>query len=87
MIHRLRALLKRGDARLQPVDTGELIADVLELAHAELITRRVTANAVVETGLSPLLGDKVQLQQVLLNLILNGCEAMATIAVPIGGCS
>jgi two-component system sensor kinase FixL len=43
--------------------------------------RRVTANAVVEPGLSPLLGDKVQLQQVLLNLILNGCEAMATIAV------
>jgi two-component system sensor kinase FixL len=81
VIHRLRALLKRGDARLQPVDTSELIADVLELAHAELITRRVTANAVVETGLSPLLGDKVQLQQVLLNLILNGCEAMATIAV------
>jgi len=78
VIHRLRALLKRGETRLQPVDTSALVREVLELAHAELITRRVTATAVVDPRLPLILGDRVQLQQVLLNLILNACEAMNT---------
>jgi signal transduction histidine kinase/integral membrane sensor domain MASE1 len=78
VIHRLRALLKRGDSHLQPLDASELVGDVLELARAELLTRRVAVTSQVEPGLPPLLGDKVQLQQVLLNLILNACEAMGT---------
>ncbi len=77
VIDRLRALLKRGETRLQQLDPGELIRDVLELAHAELIVRRVTATTLVEPDLPPVLGDRVQLQQVLLNLILNACEAMS----------
>lgn len=81
VIRRLRALLKRGETRLQPLDTGELVSDVLELAHAELIARRVTASAVVAPDPPPVLGDRVQLQQVLLNLILNACEAMSDTAV------
>jgi signal transduction histidine kinase len=82
VIRRLRALLKRGDTHLQPMDTRELVAEVLELAHAELITRRVTATALVAPDLPPVLGDRVQLQQVLLNLIINACEAMNTTAAP-----
>ncbi|HUL01718.1 MAG TPA: MASE1 domain-containing protein [Gemmatimonadales bacterium] len=77
VIQRLRALLKRGETRLQSVDAGELLSESLELAHAELITRGVTATAVVEPNLPPLVVDRVQLQQVLLNLILNACEAMS----------
>src|SRR5262249_9793335 len=42
VIHRLRALLKRGEMRPQHLDGGDLVREVLELAHAELITRRVT---------------------------------------------
>ena len=76
VIRRLRALLRRGETRLQPVDVAELIAEVLELAHAELITRRVTATSLVAPNLPPVLGDRVQLQQVLFNLILNACESM-----------
>jgi C4-dicarboxylate-specific signal transduction histidine kinase len=76
VIHRLRALLRRGETRLQPLNTTELISEVLELAHAELITRRVTVTSVVDPNLPAVLGDRVQLQQVLLNLILNACEAM-----------
>jgi C4-dicarboxylate-specific signal transduction histidine kinase len=78
VIRRLRALLKRGDTHLQPMDIRELLSEVLELAHAELITRRVTATALVARDLPPVLGDRVQLQQVLLNLIINACEAMNT---------
>ena len=82
VIRRLRALLKRGDTHLQPMDTKELISEVLELAHAELITRRVRATALVAPDLPPVLGDRVQLQQVMLNLILNACEAMTSTDAP-----
>jgi two-component system, LuxR family, sensor kinase FixL len=81
VIRRLRALLKRGDMRLQSLDARELVSDVLELAHAELIARRVTANAVLAPMPTPVLGDRVQLQQVLLNLVFNACEAMSSAAV------
>ncbi|MGH9884702.1 MAG: ATP-binding protein, partial [bacterium] len=78
VIDGLRALLKRGETRVQPVDTAELVREVMELAHAELITRRVTATATLGPNLPPVLADRVQLQQVLLNLILNACEAMGS---------
>ena len=76
VIRRLRALLKRGEARLQPTDARELVNEVLELARTELITRRVAATASVSRDTPLVLADRVQLQQVLLNLILNACEAM-----------
>jgi signal transduction histidine kinase len=82
VIRRLRALLKRGDTRLQPMDTTELVTEVLELAHAELITRGVAATAQIPPDLPPVMGDRVQLQQVLLNLILNACEAMTSMPAP-----
>ena len=77
VIRRLRAMLNRGETRMQPLDTAELVHDVLELAHAELITRRVIATAVLAPNLPQVLGDRVQLQQVLLNLVLNASEAMS----------
>jgi two-component system, LuxR family, sensor kinase FixL len=76
VIRRLRALLSRGETRLLPLDAAELVNDVLELAHAELITRGVSATAVIGHNLPPVLADRIQVQQVLLNLILNACEAM-----------
>jgi signal transduction histidine kinase/integral membrane sensor domain MASE1 len=76
VISGLRAMLKRGETRVQPVDTVELVRETLELAHAELITRGVGATSYVEPSLPPVLADRVQVQQVLLNLILNACEAM-----------
>ena len=82
VIQRLRELLKRGDTRLQPVDARELLGEVLDLSRTELITRQVNATATIESSLPTFLGDRVQLQQVLLNLILNGCEAMSATAPP-----
>ncbi|HEY4588499.1 MAG TPA: ATP-binding protein, partial [Thermoanaerobaculia bacterium] len=62
------------------IEGGELVGEVLALAHTELITRQVSATAVVEPALPSFVGDRVQLQQVLLNLVLNGCEAMSAAA-------
>jgi len=76
VIRRLRALLRRGETRVLPVDAAELVAEVVELSHAELITRGVSASVLVGAELPPVLADRVQLQQVMLNLILNACEAM-----------
>lgn len=77
VIRRLRSLLQRGDRQLQAVDAAALVSDVSALARTELIARRIDLLATVAPGVPPIWGDKVQLQQVLLNLILNGCEAMA----------
>ena len=78
VIDRLRALFQRGEIHRQRLSPEELVRESLELAHAELVTRRVIATIEVEPGLPPVSGDRVQLQQVLLNLILNACDAMNT---------
>ena len=78
VIRRLRAMLKHGETRLQPLDTAELIGDVLQLANAELVTRRVSVTTSIAMDIPPILGDRVQVQQVMLNLILNASEAMAS---------
>ena len=76
VIRRLRALLKRGEARFLAIDVEELISEVLGFARAELITQGITVSTNIATGPQAIFGDRVQLQQVLLNLILNACDAM-----------
>src|SRR5262249_29614515 len=76
VIRRWRTLLRKGETQLQPLDLNEVMNEVLRLAHSELIAHRVTVTAKLTTGRSTVRGDRVGLQQVLLNLILNACDAM-----------
>jgi PAS domain S-box-containing protein len=77
VIQRLRALLRKRETKIEPVDCNELISDVLLLLGAESRCRHVNVETQLAADLPFVLGDKVHLQQVLLNLLLNGMDAMA----------
>jgi PAS domain S-box-containing protein len=78
VITRLRVLLKKGEASLQPLDLNDVAMEVLALARSELIERHVAVSTQLAPGLPNVLGDRVQLQQVMLNLLLNASEAMSS---------
>jgi len=79
VIHRLRLLLKKGgpQERYDDVDLNEVVRDVLKLMRNDLINQNVTVDTDLAQSLPAVIGDRIQLQQVLLNLALNACEAMA----------
>ncbi len=78
VIERLRAMLKRGQVSLQPLALNQVIEEVLLLIQADLIGRGVTVVRELAPDLPPVLGDRVQLQQLVLNLIINAADAMAS---------
>jgi PAS domain S-box-containing protein len=80
VIQRLRSMLARGEIQRQPVDLNQVVREVLELAHSDLITRGVTVGMQLDPNAAPVLADKVQMQQVALNLVVNACEAMSGVA-------
>jgi signal transduction histidine kinase len=67
---------QRRDMRLEPIAPEDLVREALRLAHTEIVARGVSATWMVESDLPAVLADRVQIQQVLLNLILNSCESM-----------
>jgi two-component system sensor kinase FixL len=79
VIQRLRLLLRKGKAQHQPLDVNEVLQEVLKLIRSDLANRNMVVNIDLASELPAVIGDRVQLQQVLLNLIMNGCDAMADI--------
>jgi len=80
VIDRLRTLLKKSDFDPQPLDANELIQEVLKLLNHDLSARCVRVVERFGDGLPSIRGDRVQLQQVLINLILNAGDAMSQAA-------
>ena len=76
IISRIRAHSKKTSTEKGSLDVNEMIQEVLALAQAEVRRNRVALRTELANGLPPVLGDRVQLQQVVLNLMLNGIEAM-----------
>jgi two-component system sensor kinase FixL len=76
VIVRMRAMLKKGEAKMSPLNLNQVIGEALRLLHGELAAREVEVVAHLATELPLVRGDRIQLQQVLLNLIMNSCDAM-----------
>jgi len=77
VISRIRTLVKKAPPRNELVDVNEVIIEVFALAQNQARRNRVNLKQELTDGLPPVLGDRVQLQQVILNLVVNGLEAMA----------
>ncbi len=77
VIRRLRSLLKHGETSLQPLTVNGIVEEVLQLSRNSLIGHRITVRRSLAPNMPQVQGDHIQLQQVLLNLILNACDAMS----------
>jgi PAS domain S-box-containing protein len=80
VIRRLRAMLRKEQIDYQPLVVNEVVHDVLRLLSSDLVNRDVSTRLDLAEDLPLVLGDRVQMQQVLLNLIVNACDAMASMA-------
>ena len=76
VISRLQALLRRGELQLQPLDINAIVREVVDLVHSELIRREVVVHTRLIPELPRVPADRVQVQQVLMNLLVNACDAM-----------
>jgi C4-dicarboxylate-specific signal transduction histidine kinase len=79
VVGRIRALMQNASTRTDRVDINEAVREVIELTRAEALKNGVSVKAKLAEGLPMIAGDRVQLQQVALNLILNALQAMETV--------
>jgi PAS domain S-box-containing protein len=76
VIQRLRGFLKPGMMHPEAVDLNGVIQEAVALVHSELLSRHITTDFSLAPDLPPFRGDRIQVQQVILNLLLNAMEAM-----------
>jgi signal transduction histidine kinase/tetratricopeptide (TPR) repeat protein len=79
VIRRVRTLAKKADTKMAPLNLNEVLSEALTLVQHELLSSRVALRMEQASPLPIILADKVQLQQVILNLVINGIEAMQSI--------
>jgi PAS domain S-box-containing protein len=79
VIARIRSLLQKAPPQMGRIDVDQLIRAVLALSDNELLKGEVTVETELAADVPAVLGDRVQLQQVMLNLIMNAIDAMSTI--------
>ncbi len=77
IVQRLRALFKKTTSMTAPVDMNAVIEDTISLVHHETERNKIFLRTELDPGVPPVSGDRVQLQQVILNLTMNGIESIA----------
>lgn len=80
VVQRVRGFVKGADAEMKPVDIRDVIDDALELLRPEIQRTRIALHIDVADNLPAVRGDRIQLQQVILNLMINSCEAIVSAA-------
>src|SRR6516165_6408749 len=76
VIDQMRALIKRRTLQMHPLALNEVVEDVISLVHSDALARHVALDYVMTPGLPLVSGDRVHLSQVLLNLVINGMDAI-----------
>jgi len=79
IIRNIRALIQKSAAVMSPLEINVVVRDVLDLMRAELRRHEISLKLEFSAGLERVMGDRVQLQQIVLNLVMNGIEAMSGI--------
>jgi two-component system, LuxR family, sensor kinase FixL len=80
IIQRLRALYKKADPQMAPIDINSVVTEVIPLLQHELRSHRILLQLELIPSSLSVLGDRIQLQQVIMNLLLNGMEAIAPLS-------
>jgi signal transduction histidine kinase len=80
IIRRMKSLLTKTPFELKSLDLNDLVRDTVELLSAVAVARKVKLNSMTNSDTLPILGDRIQLQQVILNLIVNGIDAMKDVS-------
>jgi PAS domain S-box-containing protein len=79
IITRIRALANKTDTKMAALDINSVVSESIALVNRELNNHNVTLRQELASGIPLVTGDRVQLQQVIINLIINGVEAMETV--------
>jgi C4-dicarboxylate-specific signal transduction histidine kinase len=79
VIRRIRTLVKKGETEKTRLGINEVIQEVVSLTHSEIQKSGVVLKMNLAGGLPGMLGDRIQLQRVILDLMMNGIEAMNTV--------
>jgi PAS domain S-box-containing protein len=79
IIRSIRALAKKSEPEKGPLGINDVIGDVVRLMHREALRHGASLRLELAPSLPPVLGDRVQLQQVIINLVLNALQAMASV--------
>jgi C4-dicarboxylate-specific signal transduction histidine kinase len=79
VVQRIRALAKRSQPQMTALDLNDVIREATLLVQRDLLSHGVSLRTELASALPPVLGDRIQLQQVIINLLINGVEAMAPI--------
>jgi PAS domain S-box-containing protein len=77
VINRIRALVKKTPAQIDKLDINEVITETMTLTRGEIIKNRISLEADLASNLPFVRGDRIQLQQVIMNLVMNAVEAMS----------
>jgi PAS domain S-box-containing protein len=80
VIRRIREFLRKDSQQMAPLDISDVVQEAVALVRDEMLKRQIALVVELSDGLPPVQGDRIQLQQVILNLIMNGSEAILSAA-------